>query len=141
MPLVFKVCNVLHWVRYLVMNEFSYIFCFILCRTCGDGWIKFISYLFFIIAYKTLFTLRAFLSLSSSNDAFVDIVDHEGSFELSPKTEFISTCYVTTNTGIASPSFTQLLQDLLNMFKLLAFKWLLNGLLFERECSLVILIW
>ena len=77
------------------------------------------------------------LLLSSSDDAFVDIVDDEASFELSPKTEFTSTFCVATDTERISP---QLLQDLHNLLKLLAFKSRLSDLSFERECQLAMFI-
>ena len=43
---------------------------------------------------QTLFILRGSLLLSSLKDASVDILDHEGSFEFSPKAQFTSPFYV-----------------------------------------------
>ena len=54
--------------------------------------------IYFLFSDNTLFRLTDSLLLTSSNDAFVDIVDDECSFELSPKTEFTSAFYVATGT-------------------------------------------
>ena len=45
----------------------------------------------FYYCRQSFFTLRVFSSLSLLNDASVDILDDEGSFEFSPKAEFAST--------------------------------------------------
>ena len=74
-------CGVLHRAHFL--NDW----------TIGRLNIIYIQY-FSIIADKTLFTLRASLLLSSSNDASADAVDDEGSFQFSPKAEFTSLLYV-----------------------------------------------
>ena len=52
------------------------------------------SHLFSIIADKLCLQSRVSLLLSSLNDAFVDIVDGEGSFEFSPIAEFTSHLHV-----------------------------------------------
>ena len=68
--------------------------------------------IFFIINDKTLFTLRASLLLSSSNDSSANIVDDEGSFEFPPNVEFTSSLYVhitlATNTEAAASYFALL---------------------------------
>ena len=83
--------------------------------------------------------------LSSSNDVSADTVDEEGSFELSPKTEFISPLYVhitlATDTDVAASCFAQLLQYSQNILKLLAFKSFLNDVLLREECSKAMLTW
>ena len=45
----------------------------------------------FCNCWQSLFPLRGFSLLSSSNDPSVDIADNEGSSEFSPKCQFIST--------------------------------------------------
>ena len=63
-----------------------------------------------------LFILRVSSLLSSLNDAPVDIVDDEGSFEFSPKAEFTSPLHVQFHFTLAigteteSPIFAQLLK-------------------------------
>ena len=73
-------------------------------------------YISFIFYYcqQVLFTLRGSSLLSLLNDASVDIVDDEGSFQFSLGAEFISHLYVQinlkTDTEAESPCFAQLLQ-------------------------------
>ena len=68
---------------------------------------------FSIIASKTLFPLRDFLLLSSSNDVSADTVDDESSFEISRNAEFISPLHVhityVTDTDAAASRLAQLL--------------------------------
>ena len=63
---------------------------------------------------QVLFTLRVSLLVSSLNDAFVDILDDEDSFEFSPKSEFTRPLYVhitlATDTKAAYSCFAYLLQ-------------------------------
>ena len=100
----------------------------------SNVWIWFIFY----YCWQTLFKLRVFSLLSSSNYTSADIADDEGSFVFFPQAEFISPLQKTPN---------QYLLSLYNccsvkiMLKLLAFKWLLNELLLEIEWSELILIW
>ena len=55
-----------------------------------------IFYILFIFyrCQQALFTLRVSLLLSPLNNAFVDIVDDEGSFQFSPEAEFTFHLYV-----------------------------------------------
>ena len=71
-----------------------------------------------------LFTLSVFSLLSSLNDASVDIVDDEGSFEFSPK----------AGVTLESPHFTQVPHSAKSMLKRLVLKCVLNYLLLETEC-------
>ena len=68
---------------------------------------------FSIIAGKNLFTLRASLLLSSSNDASADTADDEGSFAFSSNAELISLLHVhisyVTDTDAAALHLIQLL--------------------------------
>ena len=87
---IFKVCGVLHWLYFFVMKVFPNIFHSTFCSTWANNiWIYFIS-IFSVIADKNLFTLRASLLISSSNE----IADDEGSFEFSSKAEFTSPLHV-----------------------------------------------
>ena len=75
-----------------------------------------ITYIPFVFYYywKTLFTLRVSLLLSSLNDASVDIIDDECSFEFFPKSEFTSPLYVyithATDTEVESQHFAHFLE-------------------------------
>ena len=74
------------------------------------------------------------------NFASVDTVDNdddEGSFEFSPKTEFTS---ILQQTLKQNHRISHNCHSVKSMSKLLAFKWLLNHLLLETECSEVMLI-
>ena len=64
------------------------------------------SNLFSIIADKLYFTLRVSWLLTSLNDASVDIVDDEGSFEVFPKAKFTSpmNVYITLATDTEEES-------------------------------------
>ena len=68
----------------------------------------------FYYCQKVLFTLRVFLLLSLLNDASVDILDDEVSFQFSPEAIFMSPLYIhitlATDTETESPSFAQQLQ-------------------------------
>ena len=69
---------------------------------------------YFLLLPKSLFTLRVFSLLSLLNDASVDILDDETSFQFSPEAIFISPLYIhitlATDTEAESPCFAQLLQ-------------------------------
>ena len=100
---------------------------------------------FAIITDKILFTLRAFLLLSSSNDASADIVMMLVLLSWFFKAEFTSLLYVhitlAKDTEAEALCFAQLLQSSQNILKLLAFKCFLNEVLLETEYSEVMLIW
>ena len=125
---IFKVCGVLHWVHFLVMIGLK---CLNIIHT----------QFFFLILY----TLRASLLLSSSNDASADIVDDEDSFEFSPKVEFTTPLYfhitIATNIEAVASWFAQLFPYSQNIWKLLTFKCFLNDVLLETEWSKIMLIW
>ena len=46
--------------------------------------------IYILLSQTNFIYIKSFSLLSSSNDASVDIVDEEGSFEFSPKAEFTS---------------------------------------------------
>ena len=63
-----------------------------------------------------------FLLQSSSNDASVDVVDDESSFEFSPKTEFTLNLQQSLKYNHCTSNNCRTVKD---MLQLLAFKWLL----------------
>ena len=75
-----------------------------------------IFYILFIFYYcrQVLSTFWVSSLLSLLNDASVDIVDDESSFQFSPEADFTSPLYVyitlATETEAESPGFAQLLQ-------------------------------
>ena len=97
----------------------------------------------FIVYYcqQALFTLGVSLLLSLLNDASVDIVVEEDSFQFSPEAKFtLHLCvHVTlaTDTEAKSPYNCY---NVKNMLKLLPYKWFLNKLLLEAEWIEVMLI-
>ena len=76
--------------------------------------------------------------MSLSNDAFVDIVGDEGSFQFCIETAFTSPLQQTLKQNHRALHNCYKVK---NMMKFLAFKWLLNELLFEKEWSEVKLVW
>ena len=102
-----------------------------------------IFYVPFIVYYcqQALFTLGVSLLLSLLNDASVDIVVEEDSFQFSPEAKFtLHLCvHVTlaTDTEAKSPYNCY---NVKNMLKLLPYKWFLNKLLLEAEWIEVMLI-
>ena len=68
----------------------------------------------FYYCQHVLFTLTISSLLSPLNDASVDIVDDQGSFQFSPEVEFTSPSYVhiivATDTEAESPCFAQFLK-------------------------------
>ena len=94
---------------------------------------------FYIIASKTLYTLRVSLLLSSSNNVSADTVDDEGSFELPSKAEFTSQLYVqitlATDTDATASYFAQLLQSSQNILKLLVCECFLKDVLLEQNAQ------
>ena len=93
---IFKVCNILRWAYFLVMKTSSNIFRGTLCWIWGIGEVvlEYNLYPIYILFLLTnLILIRSFSLLSSSNDASVDIVDEENSFEFSPKAEITSTLH------------------------------------------------
>ena len=86
------------------------------CTFCWGRQYWNLFYILFIFYYwqQVLFTLRGSSLLSPYNDAFVDIIDYEGSFQFSPETKFTSPLYVhitlAAETEAESQCFAQLLQ-------------------------------
>ena len=70
--------------------------------------------IYFLHCQQALFKLRVSSLLSPSNDAYVDTVEDEGSFQFSPKAEFTLHLHIhitfATDTEAGSPCFTQLLK-------------------------------
>ena len=99
---IFKVCDVLDWVYFLVIKDFYNIFHStfywawqVLCKydLCPIYLLLLVTLLVTLLL-ATFFTLRVSLLLSSSNDASVDIVDDEDFLNFSSKAEFTSPLYV-----------------------------------------------
>ena len=82
--LICKVCDVLHWVNFLLMKTFSNIFRSTFCW--GRRYLN-IFYILFIFYYcwQVIFTLRVPSLLLPLNAISVEIVDTEGSFQFSLK--------------------------------------------------------
>ena len=115
------------------MNTFSNIFHSTFCRDRQYLNIFYISFIFYCWQ-QVLFKLRVSSLLSTLNDASVDIVDDEDSFQFSSEAElhypytFTSPLQKTQNQNHCA---WHDYYSLKNMLKLLAFRWLLNELLLE----------